>query len=104
MHRGGSVGLPVQASRTRATALNPALVAPSLRLVMGDPKAPVLDQTAPAGRASPGLLKNGSLRATPDLKTNILLVDDRADKLLALEAVLSSLGQNLVQARSGKDA
>jgi PAS domain S-box-containing protein len=71
---------------------------------MGDPKATVLDQATGAVRASPGSQKNGSLRATPDLKTNILLVDDRADKLLALEAVLSSLGQNLVQARSGKDA
>lgn len=37
-------------------------------------------------------------------KANILLVDDRMDKLLALEAVLSSLGQNLVKARSGKEA
>jgi PAS domain S-box-containing protein len=35
---------------------------------------------------------------------NLLLVDDRADKLLALEAVLSSLGQNIVKVRSGKDA
>ncbi|MDB6033153.1 MAG: Multi-sensor signal transduction histidine kinase [Verrucomicrobiales bacterium] len=35
---------------------------------------------------------------------NILLVDDRDDKLLALEAILSTLGQNLVKARSGKDA
>jgi PAS domain S-box-containing protein len=40
----------------------------------------------------------------PDLKANILIVDDRPDKLLALEATLSSLGQNLVQARSGKEA
>ena len=37
-------------------------------------------------------------------KANILLVDDRMDKLLALEAVLSSLGQNLIKARSGKEA
>lgn len=43
---------------------------------------------------------NGSL----DLKSNILIVDDRPDKLLALEAILSGLGQNLVQARSGKEA
>ena len=41
---------------------------------------------------------------TAELKANILVVDDRADKLLALEAVLSSLGQNLVLARSGKEA
>ena len=43
-------------------------------------------------------------RPAAALKANILIVDDRADKLLALEAVLGSLGQNLVQARSGKEA
>src|SRR5439155_14062012 len=37
-------------------------------------------------------------------KANILVVDDRADKLLALDAILSSLGQNLVKAKSGKEA
>lgn len=37
-------------------------------------------------------------------KVNVLLVDDREDKMLAIEAVLSSLGQNLVKARSGKEA
>jgi PleD family two-component response regulator len=47
---------------------------------------------------------NGVGRNVPDLKANILIVDDRPDKLLALEAVLSSLGQNLIQARSGKEA
>ncbi len=40
----------------------------------------------------------------PELKANILVVDDRPDKLLALEAVLSSLGQNIVQVRSGNEA
>lgn len=37
-------------------------------------------------------------------KANILLVDDRADKLLALDSILESLNQNVVQARSGKEA
>jgi PAS domain S-box-containing protein len=42
---------------------------------------------------------------TRDLpKANILLVDDRPDKLLAVEAILSSLNQNIVKARSGKEA
>lgn len=37
-------------------------------------------------------------------KVNILVVDDRKDKLLALGAVLEPLGQNVVEARSGKEA
>jgi len=37
-------------------------------------------------------------------KAKILLVDDRAENIVALEAILSSLGQTLVQARSGDAA
>src|SRR3954468_17010972 len=39
-----------------------------------------------------------------DEKVNILIVDDRADKLLAPETVLAELNQNLVRARSGTEA
>src|ERR1051325_478570 len=42
--------------------------------------------------------------AAPEPRVSILLVDDRPDKLLALESLLSDLGQNLVKARSGKEA
>jgi PAS domain S-box-containing protein len=35
---------------------------------------------------------------------NILLVDDRADKLIALDAVIASPGRNIVKARSGTEA
>ncbi|MEA2736678.1 MAG: hypothetical protein QOE14_3129, partial [Humisphaera sp.] len=37
-------------------------------------------------------------------KVNILIVDDKPDKLLALEAVLEELGQNIVRAYSGREA
>ncbi len=65
--------------------------------------------------ADPGPLKPGPLkpaarpadvapeRAAGD-KVNVLIVDDQPDKLLALEAALSSLGENIVIARSGRDA
>jgi PAS domain S-box-containing protein len=43
-------------------------------------------------------------REMPDDKVSILLVDDRPDKLMALEAVLTDLSQKLVKATSGKDA
>jgi PAS domain S-box-containing protein len=39
-----------------------------------------------------------------DDKVSILLVDDRPDKLIVLEAILAELGQDLVKAQSGKEA
>src|SRR6266478_6198849 len=37
-------------------------------------------------------------------KTNILVVDDLPDKLIVFESVLERLGQNVVTARSGREA
>src|SRR3954468_22277083 len=62
------------------------------REIAGAPVATVKTNGAPAS--------NGKLNS----KANILLVDDRKDKLLALEAILGTLGQNVVQAHSGKEA
>jgi signal transduction histidine kinase len=46
--------------------------------------------------------KNGN--KSPSDKVSILVVDDRADKLLAYEVMLAELNQNIVSARSGKEA
>jgi two-component system sensor histidine kinase/response regulator len=40
----------------------------------------------------------------PDEKVNILLVDDQPANLVALEAMLQGLGQNLIKAQSGREA
>ncbi len=44
-------------------------------------------------------------RQTEDpVVSNILLVDDRSENLLAMEAILEPLGQNIVKAQSGREA
>ena len=52
-----------------------------------------------------------TLRAAPAItrppredRVNILMVDDRAENLLALDAILEPLGERLVRAHSGDEA
>ena len=63
----------------------------------------VLSEPAPPATGFPS---NGSTHSpgASDLKASILLVDDRHDKLLAVETILSTLHQNIVTATSGKEA
>ena len=51
-----------------------------------------------------GLRRNRKTRDPAYDRANILLVDDRPDKLLAFETILASLGQNLILAHSGTEA
>ena len=45
-----------------------------------------------------------SLKEAADEKVSILIVDDRPDKMLAYETILGDLKENIVCARSGKEA
>jgi two-component system sensor histidine kinase/response regulator len=49
-------------------------------------------------------MPNAVPEAAGSPKVNILMVDDSADKLLAMESVLAALGQNLIKVRSGEEA
>jgi PAS domain S-box-containing protein len=51
-----------------------------------------------------GLLKSFEPMMNVQDKVNILMVDDQPGKLLSYEAILSELGENLIQATSAKEA
>src|ERR1041385_5035153 len=83
MHRSGGLGLFVETCRFRADARRPeGLVAPIRTDVRLQP----------------------SHAMTPEEKINILVVDDVPQKLLAMEAILSELDQNVVTVGSGREA
>jgi PAS domain S-box-containing protein len=67
-----------------------------------NPAASEIDGMTVDGELQKPLSVNGSHHITS--KANILVVDDRADKLLAIQAILEPLGQNVVAATSGKEA
>src|SRR6185503_15392626 len=95
--------LHMQAGRGGAIAFHPEVMAApmtgSINKTGAEPFVVVDMPSHPAqGNGSPDSPDE------PSIQANILLVDDRADKLLAVEAILSSLGQNIVKARSGKEA
>jgi signal transduction histidine kinase len=54
--------------------------------------------------AEPKVQASGVELPEPPEKVSILLVDDQPQKLLANEAILTSLGQNIIKARSGREA
>jgi CheY-like chemotaxis protein len=61
--------------------------------------------TDPGDRAEPGKLAGSGVReAGPAGSERVLLVDDREDNLLALEAVLEPLEFELIKATSGEEA
>src|SRR6266566_1558268 len=104
MSRRRSFRLHMQAGRSRTIAFHPAIMAAAPLSHDGMKQEHLIISDSPVNRLPSETNGNGSGRAPDVAKANILIVDDRADKLLALEAVLSSLGENVVRARSGKEA
>jgi signal transduction histidine kinase len=57
-----------------------------------------------SGQAAAEAAGSQATSRSGDWKADVLLVDDEPKNLMALEALLEPLGQNLVSARSGKEA
>lgn len=54
--------------------------------------------------AAETLSSSSAASLAADERVSILLVDDRSDKLMALETILAGLGERLILARSGREA
>jgi two-component system, sensor histidine kinase and response regulator len=68
-------------------------------------KAKELPEQDTTSAGAPGETKQAALDgAAPKHRANILIVDDRQDKRLAMESIIEELGQNIIQASSGREA
>jgi two-component system, sensor histidine kinase and response regulator len=67
------------------------------------PVQPIAVEAIETGEDEPSTAEAMPTPPTPD-QVNILLVDDRHDKLMAMETILADLGQNIITAHSGKEA
>src|SRR5437762_12244068 len=59
--------------------------------------------SAPVAKLS-SMETDGAVAVGAEDRVKILVVDDQPDNLLSAEAVLESLGEEIVQARSGREA
>lgn len=70
---------------------------------MPNPSTLPLNMSVTSGRGSSPKIVSGTTD-NPDPRVDILIVDDNPEKLVALEAVLTDLGENIITATSGAEA
>ena len=70
----------------------------------GEAGRPPVDAEALQETENPSLLPRVPASPLTDDRVNILLVDDQPANLVAMEAMLQGLGQNLIRAESGREA
>ena len=94
VHRGGRLGLPVEARRDGADARRAPAMAASLIRRVRNGESDCGNHVAAECGGGPAVRDGAS----------ILLVDDRPDKHVVYRAILEELGQHLVSATSGEQA
>src|SRR5262249_27279163 len=92
LHRSRRLGLPVETGADRPDARRAALL--GLALIFHQARTLQSMSFMPSDAPAP---RRGS-------RANILVVDDHEDKLLVLQTVLEELDENVVLARSGREA
>ena len=104
VHRCRRFGLHCQAGGQRRIALHAAPLALSVNLMTAAERIhPTPAEADELGR-EPAALESRRCWPPDEDRANILLVDDREDKRLAMETIIADLGQNIVKATSGKEA
>src|SRR5918995_2617384 len=104
MHRGRGLGLHRQAGGYGPAAVTAARMAVPVTDPGPESGSSGAQTPATAPRPDRRPASGGQETDAAEGRVNILLVDDKPANLVALEAMLQGLGQNLIRAESGREA